>query len=72
MTKQPKKRGRPNKDYSFDHLDGTKALLERNKEKNFDGKRIKGLRVNAFADMVTQPGQEDSEYNKNGRQKHDI
>ena len=59
------------KDYSNDHLGNNDRLYERNKQKNFDGKKIRGLNVNGFADIITQPN-EDSEYNKHGRQRHEL
>ena len=50
------------------------ALYERNKEKNFDknGNKMKGLHVGGFNEMINQPVEESEQYNKNGRQKHDI
>ena len=47
-----KKKNPLGKDYSFDHLGENEAMFEKNKDKNFDGKRIRGLKPNkGFVDM---------------------
>ena len=53
----PKRRGPPPKphdrSYTYDDLGEQEAMLERNKEKNYDGKRIRGLDYTGFGDLVT-------------------
>ena len=40
--------------YEFDDLGESAALYEKNKEKHFDGKRVRGINSNnRFVDMVT-------------------
>lgn len=40
-----KKKNPLGKDYSFDHLGDSEAMFEKNKDKHFDGKRIRGLKA---------------------------
>ena len=43
----------PDRNLSYDHLGENDAMFERNKEKNFDGKKIRGLNLSGFQDMVS-------------------